>query len=258
MSAPLLEVKGLTKKFGGLTALNDVSFDIFPGEIVALIGPNGAGKTTLLRHLMGILKPTSGKIVFKGRDITGSRPWDIVSRGLVGTFQVVKPFRNLPCIMNVVVASLVSRKKRGEWTKRMEIRARDALEFVGIADLALERAAVLSHGDLKRLEIAKAIATEPELMLLDDPFGGLNPAETELIANSIRRLHKGGRFGRLHSEEMSMVIVEHKLADLMRIVDRVIVLDFGEVLAAGSPEQVVHDPRVIKAYIGKEIVFHAS
>ncbi len=258
MSAPLLEVKGLTKKFGGLTALNDVSFDIFPGEIVALIGPNGAGKTTLLRHLMGILKPTSGKIVFKGRDITGSRPWDIVSRGLVGTFQVVKPFRNLPCIMNVVVASLVSRKKRGEWTKRMEIRARDALEFVGIADLALERAAVLSHGDLKRLEIAKAIATEPELMLLDEPFGGLNPAETELIANSIRRLHKGGRFGRLHSEEMSMVIVEHKLADLMRIVDRVIVLDFGEVLAAGSPEQVVHDPRVIKAYIGKEIVFHAS
>jgi branched-chain amino acid transport system ATP-binding protein len=258
MSAPLLEVKGLTKKFGGLTALNDVSFDIFPGEIVALIGPNGAGKTTLLRHLMGILKPTSGKIVFKGQDITGSRPWDIVSRGLVGTFQVVKPFRNLPCIMNVVVASLVSRKKRGEWIKRMEIHARDALEFVGIADLALERAAVLSHGDLKRLEIAKAIATEPELMLLDEPFGGLNPAETELIANSIRRLHKGGRFGRLHSEEVSMVIVEHKLADLMRIVDRVIVLDFGEVLTVGSPEQVVHDPRVIKAYIGKEIVFHAS
>ncbi len=258
MHAPLLEVKGLTKKFRGLTALNDVSFDILPGEIVALIGPNGAGKTTILRHLMGVLKPTHGKIIFKGQDITGSRPWDIVNRGLVGTFQVVKPFRNMPCLMNVVVASLVSRKKRGEWTKRMETRARDALEFVGIADLAQERAAVLSHGDLKRLEIAKAIATEPELMLLDEPFGGLNPAETELIANSIRRLHKGGRFGRLHSEEMSMVIVEHKLADLMRIVDRVIVLNFGELLTVGSPEEVVHDPKVIKAYIGKELVFHAS
>jgi branched-chain amino acid transport system ATP-binding protein len=258
MGEPLLEVKGLTKKFGGLTALNDVSFKIYPGEIVALIGPNGAGKTTVLHHLMGVLRPTAGKILYKGQDITGRRPWDIVSRGMVGTFQVVKPFRNMPCIMNVVVASLVSRKKRGEWTKRMETRAMDALEFVGIADLALERADVLSHGDLKRLEIAKAIATEPELLLLDEPFGGLNPAETELIANSIRRLHKGGRFGRLHSEEMSMVIVEHKLAELMRIVDRVIVLNFGEVLTIGSPEEVVSDPKVIKAYIGKEVVFHAS
>jgi branched-chain amino acid transport system ATP-binding protein len=258
MTTPLLQVQGLTKKFGGLAALNNVSFDIFPGEIVALIGPNGSGKSTLLHLLMGVLKPTSGQILFKGQDITGGRPWDIVGRGLVGTFQVVKPFRNLPCIMNVMVASLVSRKKRGEWTKRLENRAMEALEFVGIADLALERAAILSHGDLKRLEIAKAIATEPELMLLDEPFGGLNPAETELIANSIRRLHKGGRFGRLHSEEMSMVIVEHKLADLMRIVDRVIVLNFGEVLTIGSPEVVVNDPKVIKAYIGKEVVFRAS
>jgi len=258
MTTPLLEVDGLTKKFGGLTALNKVTFSIYPGEIVALIGPNGSGKTTLLHNLMGILTPTAGEITFKGQDITGNHPWDIVRRGLVGTFQVVKPFRNLPCIMNVMVASLVTRKKWGEWTKRMETRAMDALEFVGIGDMALERAAVLSHGDLKRLEIARAIATEPALMLLDEPFGGLNPAETELIANSIRRLHKGGRFGRLHSEEISMVIVEHKLADLMRIVDRVIVLNFGEVLTIGSPEMVVNDPKVIKAYIGKEVVFHAS
>jgi len=258
MAEPLLEVRELTKTFGGLTALNNVSLEINRGEILALIGPNGAGKTTLLRHLMGVLKPTRGKIIFKGEDITGRRPWEIVSRGLTGTFQVVKPFRSLPCVMNVIVASLVSRKKRGEWTKRMEIRARDALEFVGIADLALERASVLSHGDLKRLEIAKAIATEPELMLLDEPFGGLNPAETELIANSIRRLHKGGRFGRLHSEEITMVIVEHKLADLMRIVDRVIVLNFGEVLAHGTPQEVVNNPKVIEAYIGKEVIFNAS
>jgi branched-chain amino acid transport system ATP-binding protein len=258
MPESFLEVKNLTKNFGGLRALNDVSFEIHRGEMVALIGPNGSGKTTLLRHIMGILKPTSGKIFFKGEEITGYRPWTIVEKGVVGTFQVVKPFRNLPCVMNVIVASLSSRKKRGEWTKRMEVRARDALEFVGIADLALERAGVLSHGDLKRLEMARAIATEPELLLLDEPFGGLNPAETELIANSIRRLHKGGRFGRLHSEEIAMVIVEHKLADLMRIVDRVIVLNFGQVIAQGTPQEIARDRKVIEAYIGKEVIIDAS
>jgi branched-chain amino acid transport system ATP-binding protein len=258
MAEPFLEVRSLTKDFGGLRALHNVSFEINRGEMVALIGPNGSGKTTLLRHIMGILKPSSGKIFFKGEEITGYRPWTIVEKGIVGTFQVVKPFRNLPCVMNVVVASLVSRKKRGEWTKRMETRARDALEFVGIADLALERAGVLSHGDLKRLEMARAISTEPELLLLDEPFGGLNPAETELIGNSIRRLHKGGRFGRLHSEEIAMVIVEHKLADLMRIVDRVIVLNFGEVIAQGTPQEIARDKRVIEAYIGREVIIGAS
>lgn len=258
MSEPFLEVKNLTKHFGGLTALNNVSFQVNMGEMVALIGPNGSGKTTLLRHIMGILKPSSGAVYFKGEKITGLRPWTIVEKGIVGTFQVVKPFRNLPCVMNVVVASLTARKHRGEWTKRMETRARDALEFVGIADLALERAAVLSHGDLKRLEIARAIATEPEMLLLDEPFGGLNHAETELIGNSIRRLHKGGRFGRLHSEEIAMVIVEHKLADLMRIVDRVIVLNFGEVIAQGTPQEIANDKKVIEAYIGKEVIIDAS
>jgi len=132
-----------------------------------------------------------------------------------------------------------------------EARALDALEFVGISDLALEPASSLSHGDLRRLEIARAIATDPELLLLDEPFSGLNPAETDLLAKSIRRLR--GRFGRLHSEGPAMIIIEHKLAELMKIVDRVIVLDFGEVIADGAPEDVVKDERVIEACIGKGV-----
>ncbi|TET37868.1 MAG: ABC transporter ATP-binding protein [Dehalococcoidia bacterium] len=255
MSYPFFEVENLTKRFGGLTAVNRVSFQIGRDEIVGLIGPNGAGKTTLLRLITGILRPDSGRVRFKGKDITGFKPWAIVDQGITGTFQITRPFRRLPIIANVMVPCLCPRAlKRGEWVKKIEAKAQDALEFVGISDMALEKASSLSHGDLKRLEIAKAIATEPELLLLDEPFGGLNPAETELLAKSIRRLHKGGRFGRLHSEGPTMIIIEHKLAELMKIVDRVIVFHFGEVIADGTPEEIVKDERVIEAYIGKEVI----
>jgi branched-chain amino acid transport system ATP-binding protein len=252
---PFLKVEGLTKRFGGLVAVNNVSFEVSRDEIVGLIGPNGAGKSTLIRCILGILKPDSGRVIFKGEDITRRRPWEIVQRGMVGTFQVVKPFRRLPIIANVMVGCLCPRiRKRGEWVKRAEAKAREALEFVGIADLALEPASILSHGDLKRLEVARAIATEPELLILDEPFGGLNPAETELVAKSLKRLHKGGRFGRLHSEGPAMLIIEHKLAELMKIVDRVIVLNFGEVIAQGTPEEIARNPVVIQAYTGKEVL----
>lgn len=253
--APFFEVENLTKRFGGLLAVKEVSFRVERDEIVGLIGPNGAGKTTLIRCILGILKPDSGKVSFKGEDITKHRPWDVVQRGIVGTFQVVKPFRRLPIIANVMVGCLSPRvKKRGEWVKRVEIKARDALEFVGIADLAMEPASVLSHGDLKRLEVARAIATDPELLMLDEPFGGLNPAETELMAKSIKRLHRGGRFGRLHSEGPAMLIIEHKLPELMKMVDRIIVLNFGELIAQGTPEEIAKNPVVIEAYTGKEVL----
>ena len=254
-----LEVEGLTKTFGGLSAVNNVSFKIERDEIVGLIGPNGSGKTTLIRCILGILKPDSGKVLLDGKDVTRKRPWEIVQRGMVGTFQVVKPFRHLPIIANVMVGCLCPRiTKRGEWVKRVEVKARDALEFVGIADLALEPASILSHGDLKRLEVARAIATEPELLILDEPFGGLNPAETELVAKSMKRLHKGGRFGRLHSEGPAMLIIEHKLSELMKIVNRVIVLSFGEIIATGTPEEITKNPIVIEAYTGKEVLIAGS
>jgi branched-chain amino acid transport system ATP-binding protein len=144
--------------------------------------------------------------------------------------------------------------KGGEWTKTTVVKARDALEFVGIADRAREPASTLSHGDLKRLEVARAIATEPELLILDEPFGGLNPAETELVAKSMKRLHKGGRFGRLHSEGPAMLIIEHKLSELMKIVDRVIVLNYGEIITQGTPQEIVKNPAVIEAYTGKEVL----
>jgi branched-chain amino acid transport system ATP-binding protein len=255
MQNGFFEVRNLTKRFGGLTAINDVGFQVARDEMVGLIGPNGAGKTTLVRLILSILKPNSGAIYFKGKNITRLKTWQIVEQGIAGTFQTTRPFRRLPIIANVMVPCMGPRtSRRGEWVKRIEARAMDALEFAGISDLAMEPASRLSQGDLKRLEVARAIATEPELLILDEPFGGLTPTETELMAKSIRRLHKGGRFGRLHSEGAAMIIIEHKLSELMKIVDRVIVMHFGQIIATGTPAEIIKNEQVIEAYIGKEVV----
>jgi len=252
MTQAFLEIKGLTKNFGGLRAVNQVGFSMERDQILGLIGPNGAGKTTLLRLITGILKPDAGNVRFMGKEIVGCKTWDIVNMGIACTFQNMRPFRRLPIIANVMVSCLSPRAmKRGEWVKRLEAKAMDALEFAGISDMALEKASTLSQGDLKRLEVARAVATEPELLLLDEPFGGLSPAETDLMAKSIKRLHKGGRFGRLHSEGPAMIIVEHKLQWLMEIVDRIIALNFGTVIADGTPDEIVKNPDVIEAYLGR-------
>lgn len=254
MAGDFLRIENLSKRFGGLQAVGNVSFNVDRHEVVGLIGPNGAGKTTLVRLILGLIRADAGRVIFKGRDITGKKTWEVVSHGIAGTFQNARPFPNLPIIANIMVPCLSPRaQKRGEWVKRVEAKALDALEFVGIADLAREPASRLSQGDLKRLEVARAIACDPELLILDEPFGGLNPTETGLLAKSVRRLHKGGRFGRLHSEGPAMIIIEHKLSELMKIVDRVVVLNFGQVLAAGTPEEVVNNPDVIHAYIGREV-----
>ena len=252
MTESFLEIKKLTKSFGGLRAVNDISFSMERDQILGLIGPNGAGKTTLLRLITGILKPDAGSVRFMGKEIVGRKIWDIVNMGIACTFQNMRPFRRLPIIANVMVSCMCPRAmKSGEWVKRLEAKAMDALEFAGISDMARENASTLSQGDLKRLEVARAVATDPELLLLDEPFGGLSPAETDLMANSIKRLHKGGRFGRLHSEGPAMIIVEHKLQWLMKIVDHIIVLNFGNLIANGTPDEIIKDPHVVEAYLGQ-------
>ncbi|HUU80605.1 MAG TPA: ABC transporter ATP-binding protein [Acidobacteriota bacterium] len=252
MGQQFLEIDGLIKDFGGLRAIDNVSFSMHRDQILGLIGPNGAGKTTLVRLITGILRPDSGSIRFKGMNIIGLKTWDIINMGIACTFQNMRPFRRLPIIANVMVSCLCPRAmKRGEWVKRVEAKALDALEFAGISDMSLEKASTLSQGDLKRLEVARAVATEPELLILDEPFGGLSPAETDLMAKSIKRLHKGGRFGRLHSEGPAMIIIEHKLQQLMKIVDRIIVLNYGITIADGIPEEVVNDKEVIESYLGE-------
>ncbi len=252
MGQAFLEIDGLFKNFGGLRAVDNVSFSMNRDQILGLIGPNGAGKTTLVRLIIGILRPDSGSIRFKGKNVIGLKTWDIINLGIACTFQNMRPFRRLPIIANVMVSCLCPRAmKRGEWVKRVEAKALDALEFAGISDMSLEKASTLSQGDLKRLEVARAIATEPELLILDEPFGGLSPAETDLMAKSIKRLHKGGRFGRLHSEGPAMIIIEHKLQQLMKIVDRIIVLNYGIIIADGTPEEVVNDKEVVESYLGE-------
>jgi len=239
----LLEVENLTKRFGGLTAVNNVSFHIDEGEIVGLIGPNGSGKTTLFNLITGFIKPDSGTVKLRGEDITGLDSHRIVNKGIARTFQVVRPFRHLPTIANVMVSLESPRATRKiEWLKTPERRALELLEDVGLSEMMMEPAEILSHGELKRLEIARALATDPELLLIDEPFGGINPVETDFLSKSIRTMHMDGH---------TMMVVEHKLYALMKLVKRVIVLHEGKIIAEGKPEEIAKDEKVIEVYMGK-------
>ena len=242
---PLLDITALTKRFGGFTALSGVSFEVKEGEILGLIGPNGSGKTTLFNCIAGALRPTSGSIHLRGTDITGLTPDAICHRGVARTFQIPRPFRKLSILENVAVAAYFGSQHR-HTEEQARQRAREILALVGLPTDATATTTLLGAGGLKKLELARALATEPKLLLADESLGGLDPAEMGSATESLRRIRD--QLG------ITVMWVEHIMASLMRVVDRVVVLDHGEKIAEGEPREIASDSRVIEAYLGEKIV----
>jgi branched-chain amino acid transport system ATP-binding protein len=239
----MLEVKSLTKKFGGLTAVNDVSFEIERGSMVGLIGPNGAGKTTLFNIISGFEKPSSGSIKFDGVDITGWRAFQVVGAGLARTFQLVRPFRYMTLLDNVTVGCLSPRGRAVSQDIGVDAYASTILSSVGLADKARIPPIVLPHGDLRRLEIAKALATNPQLLLLDEPFSGLDREESDNLARLVRNLNEEGA---------TIFVTGHVMRELLTLVPRVLAMHMGRLIADGPPKEVANNKIVLEAYLGKE------
>jgi branched-chain amino acid transport system ATP-binding protein len=233
----LLAVKGLTKYFGGLRAVHDLSFEVQPGEILGLIGPNGAGKTTAFNLIAGFIHPTRGEIHLDGESIAGMKPYAVTRKGIARTFQIVKPFRKLSVLENVTLAAFLRFPSRGE----AESQARRVLERMGLGSKIFSLAIDLTLSEQKRLEIARALATQPKLLLLDEPMGGLNATEIEQASGLVRDICKEG---------VTIIWVEHVLKAIMNSSNRVVVINQGEKIADAPPEQIVENPNVIAAYLG--------
>jgi branched-chain amino acid transport system ATP-binding protein len=246
--APMLAVNELSKAFGGVQAVNLVSFELEEGELLGIIGPNGSGKTTLVNLVTGFVRPDSGRVVYKGRNITGQPPYRVVSFGIARTFQMVRPFYQLPAFKNLIVPLCSPRVKRlagGKYGDRDAV-ALDLLEEVGFerdAYVSYKVASSLPQGYLKRLELAKSIALRPDLLILDELFSGLSLAEVASIVPIIEKLRLQGK---------TIIMIEHRLKELFRIADRVMVLNYGRKIAEGPAEEVMENEEVKKAYLGSE------
>lgn len=244
MTAPLLQTKDLTKNFGGLRALSDVSLSINQSEIVGVIGPNGAGKTTLFSHLVGLHKPTSGRIIFDGKDIVGLKPHRIAAAGMVKTFQNVALFLEETVLDNVLIGGLM----RHDIPHARDL-AKTCLERVGMLSIADKIARDLSFPERARVEVARALCTEPKALLLDEAMAALNHAEMDDFMNLVRTLR---------SEGLTVVIIEHHMRAIMSLCDRIIVLNFGKIIAEGAPAEVARHPEVVAAYLGKSFAEGAA
>jgi branched-chain amino acid transport system ATP-binding protein len=250
-----LEVNRLTRRFGGVTAVDGVSFAVNRGEVFGVIGPNGAGKTTLFNLVTGITPPTSGTLLHDGTDITAARPHQVARRGIARTFQNIRLFTELSALENVMIgrhchthsglfSGVLGLGTAGAEERAVRKRARELLALMGMAGRAEVKARNLPYGDQRRLEIARALALEPQVLLLDEPAAGMNPTEKTALADFMRRLRV--------DFDLTLLIIEHHVPLVMGLCDRIAVLDFGRLIALGDPETVRRDPAVVEAYLGEE------